>query len=208
MESIQEYLLMKIKTTERQRFNFRIPDIIEAMLKHCYRYVVESKKRAFEPTPETMRVIQSVASWLKDGKVGLILTGKCGTGKSIMLQAIALLIEYYNLERYPQYSMDVISATEICNLSRKDDDLSRFKRCRYLGIDDLGTESLTVKSWGTELSPVLDILYCRYDSRSITIITTNDTIEELQKKYGQRLYDRFCEIYDRIPFDFKSFRQN
>ena len=206
MKPIQEFLLEN-KATEQPRFSFRVPETVEADLTDCYRHVVESYGRVFEPSTETMRVIRSVANWFKNGKTGLLLSGKCGTGKSIMLKSITLLIRHYYSDRM---NVIVFSAPEVCELSRenKDDDFGRLKKYRYLGLDDLGTESLIVKRWGTELSPVLDVLYSRYDNRKVTVITTNDSLEVIKNKYGERLYDRLCEIYDRIPFDFKSFRQN
>jgi DNA replication protein DnaC len=109
--------------------------------------------------------------------------------------------------------MKIFSAPAICELplSKNEDDLTtlaRLKTYRYLGIDDLGTEPVTVKSWGTELSPVIDALYARYDKRMVTVITTNDSLEKLKSKYGDRIHDRLCEQYDRIAFNFNSFRQN
>jgi hypothetical protein len=33
-------------------------------------------------------------------------------------------------------------------------------------------------------------------------------MEGIREKYGERIYDRFCEQYDRINLNFQSFRQN
>lgn len=210
MKPIAEFL-SEIKITEHPRFSFAVPDTVAGDLAECYRHVVESCGTVFDPSEKTKQIIRSAANWLKNGKNSLILTGKCGTGKSVLLRSFSLLFSYCSGERI---NMKIITAGDICELTRKKDPtdeeielLRRLKTYSYLGIDDLGTETLTVKSWGTELSPILDILFSRYENRKTTIITTNDSLEVLGKKYGERIYDRMCEQYDRISFDFKSFRQ-
>jgi DNA replication protein DnaC len=170
---------------------------------------VQSLGGQLELTENTQRVIRSVASWFMQGKPGLLLMGRCGTGKSIMLSSVALLVRYHT---NAQVNMGVSGASEVCEWCRSDNEdaqlkFKQLKTFRYVGIDDLGTEPVTVKSWGTEVSPILDVLYHRYNERKVTAITTNDSLEVLQKKYGQRMYDRFCEVYDRVIFDFDSFRQ-
>jgi len=210
---IQEFLSRKTPTTEKARFNFAVPETVDTDLLTCYAYNVRIRGMAYIATSDIVRVVNSVSKWLKNGRQGLILHGKVGTGKSIMLQAIAMLIDVYN-QQYPEnkrIGMQVSAASEVCEAaaSKNEDDqvlVRRLKNCSYAGIDDLGTEALTVKSWGTELSPILDILYSRYDNQKLTVITTNDSMEGLRKKYGERIYDRFCEMYDRVTFDFESFR--
>jgi DNA replication protein DnaC len=207
-KTIQDFL-SGLKITEKARFDFHVPDAVEVDLAVCYRHVVELFGCTFSPTPDTMRVLKSAARWLREGKPGLLLTGAVGTGKSRLLYALDKLINFYT---NGMQSVKIFSASKICELplSGNEDDtqtLSRLKTFRYLGIDDLGTEPATVKSWGTELTPLTDILYERYNKCMVTIITSNDNIEILGKKYGERIYDRLCEQYDRITFDFKSFRQ-
>jgi DNA replication protein DnaC len=186
-----------------------VPDAVEADLTACYRDVVERFGCSFALTADTTRVLRAAARWMREGKSGLLLTGSVGTGKSKLLQAIQMLTIYYTAGRQ---GIKIFSAPEICELARSgnDDDMEYYRRLKtydQLGIDDLGAEPVTVKSWGTELSPVIDILYARYDSGKVTIITTNDGIEKLKEKYGERIHDRLCEQYDRITFNFKSFRQ-
>lgn len=206
--SIQDFL-SGLKITVKTRFNFAVPDTVEADLTACYRDVVERFGCRYAPTPDTARVLRSAARWMREGKPGLLLTGAVGTGKSKLLLAISAIIAYYTLGRQ---GIKIFSAPDICELSRSGDDdnaitFRRLKTFWYLGIDDLGTEPITVKSYGTELSPIIDILYARYDKRLVTVITTNDSLEALKDKYGERIHDRLCEQYDRITFNFKSFRQ-
>jgi DNA replication protein DnaC len=186
-----------------------VPATVETDLTACYRCVVEDYGSVFSQTPPVESVLKSTARWLQKGKSGLLLTGGVGTGKTKLMLAVGLLIRYYTGELQ---SLKVFAAPRICDLARSKIDTeaetaARLKTYRYVGIDDLGTEPITVKNWGTELSPVVDTLYARYDAKLATIITTNDSMETLRSKYGDRIYDRICEQYDRITFNFKSFRR-
>jgi DNA replication protein DnaC len=106
----------------------------------------------------------------------------------------------------------VCSAASIADLSvsKIDSDINDFamlKTAKYVGIDDLGVEPVNVKNWGTDTSPVIDIIYHRYNEMKLTVLSTNLNMDMIQKTYGQRIYDRFCEMYDIINFNFQSFRQ-
>jgi DNA replication protein DnaC len=206
-QSIHE-LLSATGTTATARFEFAVPETVEADLAACYRRAVEDSLCVFEPDSNTRSVLKSAANWLRAGKSGLLLTGGVGTGKTKLMRAIDLLIRSYAARQ----SLRIFSAPEICRLALSNDardveTVARLGTYLYAGIDDLGTEPVTVKSWGTELSPVIDALYARYDAGLATVITTNDDMKTLRSKYGERIYDRICGQYDRIAFNFKSFRR-
>jgi DNA replication protein DnaC len=197
------------RTTARTRFEFPVPDTVDADLTACYQSVVEEFGSVFASTPDTLRVLKASANWLRAGKSGLLLTGGVGTGKTKLMMAFNYLIRYYTGDLQ---SLKMFSAPKICDLARSKIDTevetaSRLKTYRYVGIDDLGTEPIVIKNWGTELSPVIDALYARYDAGLATVITTNDSMDTIRSKYGERIYDRICEQYDRITFNFKSFRR-
>ena len=207
MQTIQDYILAN-RTMANPRFSFVINDSVESDLLQCYKHVVEMFGCVFNPCSETLNIIKSAAKWLKSGKRGLLLTGKCGTGKTRLMQAISLYINY----KHNRQKLHIFSADKICRLalSKNEDELQLFSNIatyEYLGIDDLGTEPQIVKNYGTDLSPIVDILYNRYNEQLITVLSTNDSLETLSKKYGERISDRFSEMYDRIIFNFKSFRQ-
>jgi len=185
----------------------------------CYEYVVSKSDLEFELTPDTESILLLTAAWLQDGKRGLLLLGNCGTGKSKLMQALSLLFEYYENGRN---KLRIYSANEIVKLSLIDaKDYHAFeliKTANYVGIDDLGTEPVMVKNWGNEQSPIIEILFARYNAMKCTVLSTNltlaafinsegETIRGIKEIYGDRIYDRICEQYDSIVFDFKSFRQ-
>ena len=209
-KTIQEYL-SALKNTKPQRFNFVIPDSIESDLLACYKSAVNSfgDKDVFILTEEVKRNIKSLANWFKSGKSGLLLQGSIGTGKSKLAQAINVLIKFYTKD---VSQLKIFTAKEIndysCSQEEEEQQIfSRLKSYLYLAIDDFGVGAVTVKNYGTELSPVVETLYQRYDNNKTTIITTNLSLEAIEKRYGERIKDRLIEQYDRIIFDFKSFRK-
>jgi DNA replication protein DnaC len=208
MKTIQDFLLEN-RTTARARFEFSVPEAIETDLSACYRSVVEDSKSEFCPTQNALRILKSGANWMRSGKSGLLLTGGVGTGKTKLMMAFNLLFRYYTGD---VQSLKIFSAQKICDMARSKiaaelDTVAKLKTYRYAGIDDLGAEPVTVKDFGTDLSPVIDILYARYDQGLTTLITTNDSPDAIRTKYGERIYDRIIEQYDIIVFNFKSFRQ-
>ena len=64
-----------------------------------------------------------------------------------------------------------------------------------------------MKVWGNEISPFVDTIYYRYDRQLFTIMTSNLNAEDLANKYGERIADRFTEMFDRIPFINHSYRK-
>ena len=81
-------------------------------------------------------------------------------------------------------------------------------RRNMLAIDDLGTEPVEIQDYGNHLSPVIDLLYKRYDEQLFTIITTNLTPKEIRERYGERIADRLNEMAFRIVFDNDTYRTN
>ena len=77
---------------------------------------------------------------------------------------------------------------------------------RLLAIDDLGKEAAEVLDFGNALSPVIDLLEYRYQHQLFTAITTNLTNEEITKKYGKRIADRFNEMLEVIIFQDITYR--
>ena len=192
------------------RFSFQMPATVFDDLLQCYAHFVKASEREVRITADTEKVLHSAANWLKMGKRGLLLYGNCGTGKSKMMQAMSYLIAYYSNNQLN--GIKVFSESEVVKFSKSKDEkesaiFDNLRRWRYVGIDDLGTEPVTVKNWGTDTSPVIDILYKRYDAMKVTVLSTNLNMERIREIYGERIFDRICEMYDRISFNFQSFRQ-
>lgn len=174
--------------------------------------------------------LSSIATWLnvENKKPWLILYGGIGNGKTTMARTIR--DTYDNIQTQAKEKLknlyllsaedrrindrlaalptpEIISAVEIATLAASDpESYAKVKRKPILIIDDMGIEALKVMHYGTEINPVAELLYHRYDQRMLTIITTNKDLQQLCSDYGERLADRFKEVAARIGFTAKSYR--
>lgn len=147
--------------------------------------------------------IQKVVKWLTgDFKPGLLLYGTIGSGKTTLMNALVQFLSITEIAK----SKGKYSAIDIADkFEQGDKDFIINKEMLF--IDDLGEEPLTVKNYGTEKSPIIEVIYKRYERRQFTVITTNLKEEQILDVYGPRVADRFTEMFDRIYFDHKSFRK-
>ena len=188
-------------------------DMTPQYLEHAYRMEVEKRNREYQADSYTTTAINAISRWLTTHrKPGLMLRGYIGIGKTTMLYAIRDVLQVL-LKR----NMQIVDARVIAAMGRNNSEaLKALTEAPLLGIDDLGTEPAIVKSYGNELSPVGELLTERYTHQRFTIITTNLTIkavesreiDELQEVYGDRLFDRFKEMFNTVHYDSsqKSYR--
>lgn len=180
----------------------------------AYKMEVERWGGTLQLDEYTQRAISDVSRWaVQHRKPGLLLRGYVGVGKTTMLFALARVFEV--VERQ---TIRIVDARKITTLAKDSRTIfEELAKKPMLGIDDLGTEPLTVKSYGNDLTPVVELLTERYNKRLFTVITTNlakkivdgREVDELQEIYGDRLFDRFREMFNTISYDAnqKSYRQ-
>lgn len=146
---------------------------------------------------ETMSCIENIVNWMFDqNKRWLILSGTMGTGKTTMIKSIRTVFSssvYYH-------------AKCIFDEFKMKESLPDIPYNKPLLLDDMGEEPLVCKIYGEDHAPITDLLLRRYDKRATTVIATNLTIDEIQKRYGDRLADRIVEISAHIFNDAPSYR--
>lgn len=208
---------MNAINSQYSTFNrFKITDYDEAtireFLKICYQKEVEIRRKQFREDEQIKSLLNKAAKWLCcDCKVGLLLYGGVGNGKSTLSRAICKLIEML----YPNNRFDakenaptIITALELAKIAiDKNQQFCKIKECSKLIIDDLGTEPPTIKSWGNEISPLTETLYNRYDKQLFTIATSNLNDKEIKERYGIRIADRIEEMFDKLYFNGNSYRR-
>lgn len=190
-------LLEEFKVPQRYRARFSQEDVFVA-LKETYKHLLSN--RSYENMDEH---IQKVAKWLSgDFKAGLLLYGTIGSGKSTLMNSV---IRYLTITEHG-LRLSKYSAIDIARRFQTGEG-DMVLNAKMLFIDDLGEEPVSVKEYGNELSPLIEVLYKRYDKKQFTVITTNKTEKEIELMYGERIADRFREMFDRVFFGHKSFRE-
>lgn len=208
---LQKFREILQKRVIKERFKIdRYAEDIPAMLKECYRYEVINRGAIFKDDADTNQHIEKAAKWLTGNyKTGLMLFGTVGNGKTTLSSAIGKLINLLYESPYYDRRKGVcsVSALELATIAK--DNPERFnslKQADLLSIDDVGIEPAIIKNWGNEISPFTELIYYRYDRQLWTLLTTNFDDEDFYKRYGPRLADRFNEMFDRIPFENKTYR--
>ena len=186
---------------------------LPAMLLECYIDEVAQRSGTFQGDKATIQHIDKAAKWLTgEYKSGLMLSGIVGNGKATLARAIARLIGLVYGDNQQNYkdrrTVKTVSALELADIAKQDPDMFRtIKNTQLLAIDDVGVEPALVKNWGNEISPFVETIYHRYDRQLFTIMTSNLNPEDLEKRYGARIADRFTEMFDRIAFENNTYRK-
>lgn len=203
----------------RERFSLEIPERDAANgLYAAMKAEVEYRGGRFLPDDDTKKHILEAARWLvnPNEKNGLMLCGLCGNGKTTLAKAIARLVSFVTERECGYAEMKTIrfrTAKQICRLCTVSDKFkqqyneydSLFKEPMLI-IDDLGEEPKEVMVYGMIHTPIIDLITERYANQLMTIVTTNLDTDELEKKYGQRICDRFSEMLTSIVFENESYR--
>ncbi|WP_235317824.1 P-loop NTPase family protein [Porphyromonas gulae] len=200
------------RSAKRFRLDGFTEEEVAAMLGMCYASEVERRVMQYVADTETAAKIQKAAKWLcsDTARVGLMLYGGVGNGKSTLARAISNLIGILHNSALSAERKNVyrLTAIELAKLATENQPLfDQVRRQELLMIDDVGTEQVSVKVWGNEYSPVTEVLYDRYDRQLFTLATSNLSDEEMRERYGIRIYDRMEEMFDRLYYKQPSYRK-
>lgn len=138
-----------------------------------------------------------IVDWMSDNEGrGLLITGGCGLGKTLIAKHILPLL----LQDSCKKIVSIFSAQE---LNTKIDDILKL---HIICIDDVGTEELA-KIFGNVRCAFSELCDAAEQKGKLLIITTNLTATELEVKYGERTIDRLKAITKFVPFTGKSLRK-
>lgn len=188
-------------------------DEAEAYIRGAFEAQVELRCGTVEYDEMTNKNLRLVAETLAGDshKFGLLLAGTCGNGKTTTLRAVQSVVmllnnTYYN-RRGEGIGNRLLEAKEITGLSEKDGQLVAYKTVPVLFLDDLGREPTEVLKYGNVTSPITELLEYRYNQRLTTIVTTNLEPSEIREKYGDRIADRFNEMFALVSYTGSSYRR-
>lgn len=210
MEAVAEYLR---SNTSRIDGRWRITTFVDDLpqiLTECYK--AECSKRGMDAIidDDTKSHIDNMAYWLtKSNRVGVMMLGEKGNGKTTMTRAVQTLISMlYGRGGSGYAKLEIVSALDMAKMAAsKPDEFERIKKAKLLAIDDVGIEEVVVKNFGNVLSPLTDIIYHRYDKMLFTMMSSNLSYENLGLRYGGRIADRFKEMFAVISFTNDSYRK-
>lgn len=138
-----------------------------------------------------------IVEWMTDNKgKGLLITGSCGLGKTLIAKHILPLLIRDSCRRV----INIFTAQE---LNTKIDEILKL---HTIYIDDIGTESVS-KIYGNVRCTFSELCDAAEQRGKLLIITTNLTASELEEKYGERTLDRLRAITKFVAFSGKSLRK-
>lgn len=177
----------------------------------AYQAEVEYRKREFVLDDETRENIEHFADFLVNSgsRFGVMFSGVCGNGKTTLVYAFQTLLNYLRDRGLVNNDagISVIDAKEVAYYAK---DVQRFHQLKdkaMIAIEDMGREPVEVLEYGNVLNPVIDLLEYRYNAQLFTLITTNLVPKEIRERYGNRIADRFNEMFDKVIFANKTYRK-
>lgn len=185
---------------------------MRVILTATYQVEVQRRGRAYVDDPQVQENINAVARALvaDDYKFGLMLCGTSGNGKTTMMNAIKAAVAVANHSNLFDRSLrlEVVDAVELARLfTRNEDTFRQYRKAQLLGIEDMGREENSVMSYGNSYNPMIELLEARYAEMLYTVITTNLNADEVRKKYGPRIADRFNEMLRVVVFKGQTYRR-
>ena len=214
VEELTQKIIQRKIMVDRFRFNLTPQSALNLLAAH---YAAAVRMRHGNPQfdENTNENLLQMANYLtqEEPKFGVMMCGTCGNGKTTLLYALQSALNYLNqmghftfLSEYFQVCMEIVDAKDIVIMAKDLKAIRNLRSRSMLAIDDLGKEAAEVLDFGNALSPVIDLLEYRYQHQLFTAITTNLTNEEITKKYGKRIADRFNEMLEVIIFQDITYR--
>ncbi|WP_319589434.1 hypothetical protein [uncultured Draconibacterium sp.] len=177
-------------TQRNQDRNFVIDKFNEPVIKQLYLYVTGN------------------SSFTGDLAKGLLLQGKYGCGKTVLLETYSML--HNHIVRKLNLNYPVLRFVKSVQLQEqiKEQSMEMFVK-RPLIIDEFGRESKTVMDYGNISRPISELLSLRSDVGTITHATSNFTFKTLSSDefYGGMIGDRLKTMFNFITMKGESRRQ-
>ena len=179
---------------------------IAARLEEDYRLRVQYIGR--RDYTDVADIIARVAIWLtsETARPGLILSGGVGTGKTTMLYTIRRVVSDCG------YSGKMFQASDmrtrfVDNVEQTRYQILQGSWCRYLYLDDIGTDPRVIRDYGNETRPFVRIVEERYNRGLPIVISTNLNVNDFETEYDLRTADRLREMCDVLTYNGESYRK-
>jgi len=139
-------------------------------------------------------------SFDKEFSRNLMFIGSAGLGKTHLSSAIAREVIDKGFDVFYDSAQSILYSFEKERFSRSGtfdpDIIERYMTCDLLIIDDLGTEY----SGNMSVSSLYNLINMRLINNKSMIISTNLTIEEIKKRYDERIVSRIFGMFTILNF--------
>ena len=206
MTHISEYL-EKVGAKHRYQLKQYEADKFEgaksAFIQCCKSIVPNWRDLNSELTDNLVHYCMQSSEFKGDTSKGLLFMGSTGTGKTVYLKALALMMGYSNQFKFKIYTGWEMEKVYLGEPTSQDTfSLETGLNAKMFGIDDIGEEHATVKRYGTEINVGVEALthrHLRYtDKGYLTFATTNLNAEMFSRKYGGRIESRIHEMFNLV----------
>lgn len=201
----------KLPMSQEKAFNYILSQMMaEVKLRHLDFGIDQSQIAAIE---RMSRVLTDDTA----STFGFLLCGSPGTGKSTLMYSLQQLLNSVHVTNpYPSpkeydgnYHLYIVNSYDIIRMYKENyNEWLALAKTTLLGIDDLGQEPKEVLDYGNVISPVVELLLRRYESRSFTMVTTNLPPSKIKEYYGERIADRFNEMMEKLVINNESHRKS
>ena len=184
---------LSVLTGGKEHFNqFRLdyyPDRIDPKYGASPRQIME----------RNFQIVRRYASFFSPASGNLLFVGGTGLGKTFLSACVARTVADRGYSVVYESSSHLFSKLEQAKFSPNEEnrrEAEKFNTCDLLIIDDLGTEMPGQFVTAALYSLVNDRLL----AGKPTIISTNLTIEEFERRYNRQIASRLRGSYVRVPF--------
>lgn len=130
---------------------------------------------------------------------GILMCGKVGSGKSLLLTAYLKIADEYSRRR-----TTTVHSKLLAGLIKKN--TLEFYEKKPMFIDELGREENEMKDYGNVVRPVVDLFSMRYEAGTRTYATTNFKYDTMEKFYGDFIISRMQEMMTLVVLPGESRR--
>ena len=139
----------------------------------------------------------------KFDSAGMLFLGGTGLGKTHLSASIANVLSSSGFSVVYESAQQIFDTLDAVRFNRMDiTERKKYENCSLLIIDDLGAEYITPYS----ISAITGLIDLRIVSGKKTIISSNLSLANIKKTYGERLFSRMLGEYHVLQFVGKDIR--
>ena len=154
---------------------------------------------ARETMKSVFEIARDYAENFSPASGNLLFQGDTGLGKTFLSACVARVVADKGFSVCYDSASAVIAAFEAQKFDRSEEADKRVRRmlaCDLMILDDLGTEMATPFAD----SALYTLINTRLNEGKNTVISTNLSYEELEKRYTAQIFSRLRGSFERLPF--------